>query len=151
MSDTPEPKQLPGCLPEGYTLDSMLTFEQFCIWQGRSRHWLMERNYILPGAINIGDKLRRVHPRSYLEWNVEKPKPQRTETQNESPKQTPGCLPEGYSIDSILTPEQFCMWMQKSRIWLNRHRFVIPGYIMSEERFHPRTYLETRARRWARV
>src|SRR6185503_3722845 len=28
--------QLPGCLPDGYTLDSLLTVEQFAVWRQKS-------------------------------------------------------------------------------------------------------------------
>lgn len=62
--------QLPGCLPEGCNLDSMLTPEQFCIWQGFSRDWLSARVETMKGIISHSRKVIRIHPRSFIERNV---------------------------------------------------------------------------------
>jgi hypothetical protein len=59
--------QLPGCLPNGFTLDSLLTREQFCIWRGVSLEWLKARIGLLPGMVNESRQNPRVHPRTYLE------------------------------------------------------------------------------------
>lgn len=59
--------QLPGCLPFGYDLDSMLTPEQFCIWQQVSRDWFAARKDKLPGVIEHTREMVRIHPRTYLE------------------------------------------------------------------------------------
>lgn len=59
--------------------------------------------------------------------------------------QTPGCLPTGYDLDSLLTPEQFCIWQQASKEWFKAHSATLPGVIARSERMvrvHPRTYLE---------
>lgn len=62
--------QLPGCLPFGYGLDSMLTPEQFCIWQKVGRDWFAARKDKLPGVIWHSREMVRIHPRTYLEKSV---------------------------------------------------------------------------------
>lgn len=62
--------QLPGCLPTGYDLDSMLTPEQFCIWQQCSREWLGANKSVLPGIVSHSREMLRVHPRTYLEKSM---------------------------------------------------------------------------------
>lgn len=64
-SDTSEQK--PGCLPQGYTLDSMLTPEQFCVWQQVGVDWFSRRQAKLPGVIAHSRKMVRIHPRTYIE------------------------------------------------------------------------------------
>jgi hypothetical protein len=64
------PKQLPGCLPENYTLDSMLTAEQFCTWQKVSRGWFSARAGSLPGVLSHSQQMTRIHPRSYIDANA---------------------------------------------------------------------------------
>ena len=59
--------QLPGCLPPGYTLDSLLDRQQFCIWRRVSLEWLKPRADMLPGIVKESQKVWRIHPRSYLE------------------------------------------------------------------------------------
>jgi len=63
-------EQKPGCLPPGFDLDSMLTPEQFCIWQGVSRDWLSARVETMKGIIAHSRQVIRIHPRSFLERNV---------------------------------------------------------------------------------
>jgi hypothetical protein len=70
MSDIP--KQIPGCLPEGYDLDSMLTPEQFCIWQQVGRAWFSRRSCTLPGVIRRSREFVRIHPRTFLSKTVRK-------------------------------------------------------------------------------
>lgn len=62
--------QLPGCLPAGYSLDSLLTREEFCIWRRVSLEWLKPRVRILPGVVMESQKVFKIHPRSYLDKTV---------------------------------------------------------------------------------
>lgn len=62
--------QLPGCLPKGCNLDSLLTPEQFCIWQQAGQDWFKRKKSKLAGVIKMGRNMTRVHPRSYLEKGV---------------------------------------------------------------------------------
>lgn len=59
--------QLPRCLPAGYSLDSLLTREEFCIWRRVSLEWLKPRVRILPGVVIESQKVFKIHPRSYLD------------------------------------------------------------------------------------
>lgn len=52
-------------LPKGYTLDDMLTPEQFCAWQQRSLKWFRSRKHLLPGVVRESTHTR-IHPRTYL-------------------------------------------------------------------------------------
>jgi len=63
-------KQVPGNLPRGATLDSLLTPEEFCIWQKCGRDWFASRSRTLPGIVRHSKKHVRIHPRSYLETSV---------------------------------------------------------------------------------
>lgn len=65
-------EQLPGSLPRGCTLDSLLTPEQFCLWQSVGRAWFIARRKRLPGVIIHSREMVRVHPRTYLEKAVRK-------------------------------------------------------------------------------
>lgn len=62
--------QLPGCLPAGYDLDSMLTREEFCIWQRVKKSWLRPRLCRLPGVVRYSRKNIRIHVRTYLDKAV---------------------------------------------------------------------------------
>jgi len=57
-----------------------------------------------------------------------------------TPKQESGCLPEGYDMNSMLTPEQFCKWQQRSKGWFYRNQHSIKGRSMG--RIHPATFLK---------
>lgn len=59
--------QRPGCLPQGATLDSLLTREEFCIWQRCGLNWFSARRSRLPGVVSLTRKMTRIHPRTYLE------------------------------------------------------------------------------------
>jgi hypothetical protein len=59
--------QLPGCLPSGATLDTLLTPDEFCIWQRCCRKWFSARRHGLPGVIAHSRDMVRIHPRTYLE------------------------------------------------------------------------------------
>lgn len=61
-----------------------------------------------------------------------------------SPAQTPGCLPAGFDMDSMLTPAQFCTWQNVSRQWFSSRLRLLPGVCKHSRqmvRIHPRTYL----------
>lgn len=72
MTPTTTPKQISGCLPEGYDLDSMLTPDQFCLWQQVGRDWFGARVRQLPGVIRESRKQVRIHPRTYLDKRFKK-------------------------------------------------------------------------------
>jgi len=59
--------QLPGCLPLGYTLDSLLTVEQFAIWRQVAVSTARAALPITKGVIQRSREDVRIHPRSYLE------------------------------------------------------------------------------------
>jgi hypothetical protein len=65
-----------------------------------------------------------------------------------SPEQKPGCLPEGFGLDSMLTPEQFATWQQAPIIAVRRRLIGgMPGAIKESRkcfRIHPRTYLSAK-------
>ena len=64
---TQRAKQLPGCLPKGYSLDSLLTPQQFMIWRGVKRTWWSAHGRLMPGVVKESRGTFRVHPRTYLE------------------------------------------------------------------------------------
>lgn len=63
--------QLPGCLPPGADLDTLLTPEEFCTWQRCGRNWFSARKHSLAGVINHSRDMVRIHPRTYLEKSAE--------------------------------------------------------------------------------
>lgn len=61
-------RQIAGCLPAGFNLDSLLTVEQFATWRQIAPD--TARNQINAGlvpAIKYSQKDVRVHPRTFLE------------------------------------------------------------------------------------
>ena len=59
--------------------------------------------------------------------------------------QQPGCLPSGFGMDAMLTADEFCLWVRRSRKWFGSHRHILPGvrsYGRKDVRVHVRTYLE---------
>ncbi len=60
-------KQRPGCLPPGFTQDSLLNRREFCTWRRVSLEWLKARVDMIPGVVKESNKVWAVHPRSYLE------------------------------------------------------------------------------------
>jgi hypothetical protein len=61
-----------------------------------------------------------------------------------------GALPKGYTIDDLLTLPQAAQWLDVSPSWLRKRARVLPGVVIESakvKRFHPRSYLERRARR----
>jgi hypothetical protein len=62
-------------------------------------------------------------------------------------EQSPGCLPKGFGLDSLLTISQFAVWQQRTICWVRAHMRAIPGFIVESREHvvvHPRTYLEKR-------
>lgn len=64
--------QIPGALPKGFDLDSLLTPEQFCVWANMDRRKFGTRARRMPGVIRENRKHVRVHPRTYLEARAKK-------------------------------------------------------------------------------
>ena len=62
--------QLPGCLPPGYDLDSLLTVQQFAIWRQKSLERVRNELPITKGVVGNTQKDRRIHPRTYLERSM---------------------------------------------------------------------------------
>ncbi len=59
--------QLPGCLPPGFDLDSLLTVDQFAVWRQKSVERVRNELPITAGVVGRSRKDRRIHPRTYLE------------------------------------------------------------------------------------
>jgi hypothetical protein len=60
-------------------------------------------------------------------------------------EQSPGCLPKGFGLDSLLTVEQFAAWQSCKLAWVRKRIRSLPGCICESRehvRFHPRTSLE---------
>ena len=65
-----KPKQIPGCLPKGYNLDSLLTVEQFAIWRQKSLQRVRHQIPITKGVVGYTQQDRRIHPRTFLELTI---------------------------------------------------------------------------------
>ena len=64
--------QLPGCLPRGFTLDSLLTVQQFAVWRQKSVDAVKAELRLLKKCVfQQSQKDRRIHPRSFLEFNLD--------------------------------------------------------------------------------
>ena len=61
-------------------------------------------------------------------------------------RQIAGCLPKGFTTDSLLTVEQFAVWRQVSVDTARRQicAGTVPAILHSRNdvRIHPKTYLE---------
>lgn len=64
--------QIPGQLPAGYTLDSLLTPSQFACWRQEPESTIRKRLAAMPGVIIESRKCIRIHPRTYLELRLRK-------------------------------------------------------------------------------
>ena len=60
--------------------------------------------------------------------------------------QSPGNLPDGCTLDSMLTLDQAAVWLQWRPATLKRKARTLPGIsgVKHQRRMHPRTYLETK-------
>jgi hypothetical protein len=59
--------------------------------------------------------------------------------------QTPGCLPDGYDEDSLLTLEQFALWKQLKPKTVLKRLPLFPRLIRHSKRdirFHVKTHLD---------
>ena len=56
-----------GNLPDGASLDAMLTVEQFALWQQVPVATIRKKLGAMPGVIVESRKHVRIHPRTYLE------------------------------------------------------------------------------------
>lgn len=63
-------KQIPGCLPEGFGPDSMLTVEQFAIWRQEKAAAVRKRLMIMAGVDRTNRKAVRIHPRTFLDKTI---------------------------------------------------------------------------------
>jgi hypothetical protein len=64
------PTQIPGCLPPGMDLDSLLTVPQCAVWHQVPESTLRLRLPLMKGVIHNSREDIRVHPRTYLERTV---------------------------------------------------------------------------------
>jgi hypothetical protein len=67
MKSTP---QLPGTLPKGYDLDSLLTVAQFAVWQQVAESTARSALASCKGVIRRSREWVRIHPRTFLEGSV---------------------------------------------------------------------------------
>jgi hypothetical protein len=58
--------QRPGCLPEGYDENSLLTLPQFAMWKQISLKTVRKRLPFTPGLIRHNRKDLRVHVKTHL-------------------------------------------------------------------------------------
>jgi len=58
--------QIPGCLPQGYDENSLLTLPQFAKWKQISLKTAKKRWPITPGRVQHSIRDRRVHVKTYL-------------------------------------------------------------------------------------
>lgn len=60
-------RQKPGCLPQGFTRDSLLLKEEFCVWQRVQPEWFEGRAKYLPGVVGHSTRHLRIHVGTYLD------------------------------------------------------------------------------------
>jgi hypothetical protein len=64
--------QIPGCLPEGYDENSLLTPMQFAIWKQISMKTVRKRLPITPGLVRHSRRDQRIHMKTHLAKVVDK-------------------------------------------------------------------------------
>lgn len=69
-------QQQPGCLPSGFGLDSLLTVEQFAIWQQVSVATARAALPSMRGVVRRSREWQRIHPRTFLELTLKTKYPQ---------------------------------------------------------------------------
>lgn len=62
-------QQIPGCLPAGFTDESLLTEAEFCVWMRVSRSWLVSRINKMEGVVKFSKRTRRIHPKTFKAKN----------------------------------------------------------------------------------
>jgi hypothetical protein len=65
-------RQLPGCLPKGFDLDSLLTVEQFAVWQQVAESTARAALASMNGVVRRSREWVRIHPRTYLELSLKR-------------------------------------------------------------------------------
>lgn len=63
-------RQIPGCLPRGFNLDSLLTVEQFAAWRQKCVRKVSAELPTTKGVIKRTRKDIRIHPRTFLELTL---------------------------------------------------------------------------------
>lgn len=63
-------KQIDGCLPRGFDMDSLLTIQQFATWRQVSVQWVRDRLCFLPGVFKESQKVTVIHPRTYVDVSL---------------------------------------------------------------------------------
>lgn len=58
--------QIPGCLPQGYDENSMLTPEQYAKWKQISIRTVRNRLPITPGLVKHSRRDQRIHVKTHL-------------------------------------------------------------------------------------
>jgi hypothetical protein len=58
--------QVPGCLPEGYDENSLLTVEQYACWKQISVRTARDRLANTPGLIRHSRRDQRIHVKTHL-------------------------------------------------------------------------------------
>ena len=58
--------QLPGCLPDGYNENSLLTMEQYAIWKQLSVRTVRKRIPRIAGFVQGSRRDQRVHVKTHL-------------------------------------------------------------------------------------
>jgi hypothetical protein len=72
VAGTANVPQIPGCLPQGYDENSLLTVKQFAIWKQISLKTVRKRLAITPGLVQHSREDRRIHVKTYLAKTVDK-------------------------------------------------------------------------------
>lgn len=66
VAGTSNVPQIPGCLPEGYDENSLLTPEQFAVWTQISIRTVRNRLAITAGLVRRSRRDQRIHVKTYL-------------------------------------------------------------------------------------
>lgn len=67
----PTPPQIPGCLPEGFNEQSLLTVGQFAVWQQKSERSVREKiNAAALKGVSGSGRSARIHVGTYSHFHV---------------------------------------------------------------------------------
>ena len=66
--------QIPGCLPQGYDENSMLTIEQYATWKQMSVRTIRKRLPIIPGFVQHSRRDQRIHVKTHLAGVMKSPR-----------------------------------------------------------------------------
>lgn len=67
VAETAKVPQTPGCLPQGYDGNSLLTLDQFAVWKQISMKTVRKRLAITPGLVKHSRKDQRIHVATHLD------------------------------------------------------------------------------------